>query len=231
MRRVTTARRTSATRIIFWDCPGTADARSAAVSSLDARGLSPREVGSWFWDRGLCPRSCFPPLPRKGDSGSWRVRYGQVDMISGVVYADGACTRFWFWPEAARAGWGFARLEKGRIDVLTYGALPGPVQTSPRSELYAFLQVLQITVLPLTVYSDYKGLIKGLALGPLWCCHPRRPNIDLWELIWKKVRDLGGLGETLVVRHARAHQRGNDMHVKGNRWADVTATLGRDLHS
>eukprot|EP00959_Pyramimonas_sp_CCMP1952_P376702 7889817-Pyramimonas_sp.AAC.1 len=31
---------------ILWDCPGTADARSAAVFSLGARGLPPREVGS-----------------------------------------------------------------------------------------------------------------------------------------------------------------------------------------
>eukprot|EP00959_Pyramimonas_sp_CCMP1952_P225343 4712695-Pyramimonas_sp.AAC.1 len=61
-------------------------------------------------------------------------------MISGVVYTDGACKRFWYWPEAARAEWGFARLENGGIDVLTYGALPGPAQIPPRSELHAFLQ-------------------------------------------------------------------------------------------
>eukprot|EP00959_Pyramimonas_sp_CCMP1952_P368746 7723983-Pyramimonas_sp.AAC.1 len=61
-------------------------------------------------------------------------------MLSGVVYTDGARKRFWYWPEAARAGWGFTRFENGRIDVLTCGALPGPAQTSPISELYAFLQ-------------------------------------------------------------------------------------------
>eukprot|EP00959_Pyramimonas_sp_CCMP1952_P374807 7849397-Pyramimonas_sp.AAC.1 len=61
-------------------------------------------------------------------------------MITGDVCADEACERFWSWPEAARAGWGFSRLENARVDVLAHEALPGPVRSTPRAEMYAFLQ-------------------------------------------------------------------------------------------
>eukprot|EP00959_Pyramimonas_sp_CCMP1952_P157472 3293277-Pyramimonas_sp.AAC.1 len=118
-------------------------------------------------------------------------------MASGVIFTDGACNKFWYWPEASRAGWGFAKLVDDKLDLLVYGALPGPVQSSPRSELHAFLQVLQIAVLPILVYSDYKGLIEGLTWGPHWCRHPSRPNVDLWDLIWTKIDDLGGLSDSL----------------------------------
>eukprot|EP00959_Pyramimonas_sp_CCMP1952_P232020 4848953-Pyramimonas_sp.AAC.1 len=72
------------------------------------------------------------------------------------------------------------------------------------------LSWMMIAVLPTLVYSDFKGLIEGLTWGPDWCRHPPRPNVDLWDLIWTKIDDLGGLSDSLEVRHARGHQRGMD---------------------
>eukprot|EP00959_Pyramimonas_sp_CCMP1952_P433095 9069117-Pyramimonas_sp.AAC.1 len=79
------------THHILWDCTGSSDERIRHLSDLDDKGLPPKVVGSWFWDRGLCPRSCFPPVPPKDNSGRWIVNYGTADMASGVVFTDGAC--------------------------------------------------------------------------------------------------------------------------------------------
>eukprot|EP00959_Pyramimonas_sp_CCMP1952_P088590 1853397-Pyramimonas_sp.AAC.1 len=99
----------------------------------------------------------------------------------------------WYWPEATRAGWGFCRLSEppAGVDILVYGALPGPMQSSPRAELYASLQVLQVCLPPVCVHADFKGLVDGLALGARWCCAPRRLNVDSWERRWTKISDLG----------------------------------------
>eukprot|EP00959_Pyramimonas_sp_CCMP1952_P230842 4825644-Pyramimonas_sp.AAC.1 len=63
-------------------------------------------------------------------------------MVTGKTSMDGACQKAWFWQEATRAGWGLAKLQDGPggIEVLVYGALPGPSQSSPRAEIYALLQ-------------------------------------------------------------------------------------------
>ena len=150
--------------------------------------------------------------------------------LTGEVYTDGACRKFWFWPEAARAGWVFCQLRERISDTLVYGALPGPVQFSPRSERFAFLQVLHVALPPLHVHTDYNELVKGLARGPEWWCAPRRPNMNLWTSIWSKVEDFGRLGEHFQVRHVRGHQRGQDNDFRGNRLADLGALAFIPLH-
>eukprot|EP00959_Pyramimonas_sp_CCMP1952_P158772 3320947-Pyramimonas_sp.AAC.1 len=83
----------------------------------------------------------------------------------------------WFWLEASRAGWGFCQLRvpMGRgVDSLVFGALPGPTQSSPRAELYAFLQALQVCIPPICVHADFRDLADGLALGVRWRCAQRR---------------------------------------------------------
>eukprot|EP00959_Pyramimonas_sp_CCMP1952_P125535 2624797-Pyramimonas_sp.AAC.1 len=77
------------------------------MRSVDCRGLPPRSPGSWFWTRGMAPRSCFPPVPPRDDSGRWHIQYGSLDNVTGDIYTDGACRKAWYWPEATRAGWGF----------------------------------------------------------------------------------------------------------------------------
>ena len=183
-----------------------------------------------MWDRALVGRSWFPPLPPRDTSSRWHIQYGDPQGITGMIFTDGACRRVWYWPESARAGWGFAQLAEHGVATLVYGALPGPMQTSPRAEMFAFFQALQVCVLPVTVCTDFKGLIDGLALGPKWCLAPRRNNLDLWEAIWGKISDLGGLHDTLRVQHVKGHQRGPETFARGNRWADLAATKGRDLH-
>eukprot|EP00959_Pyramimonas_sp_CCMP1952_P305440 6391710-Pyramimonas_sp.AAC.1 len=86
-------------------------------------------------------------------------------MATGKIFTDGACQKAWFWPEATRADWGFAKLQDGPggIELLVYGALPGPSQSSPRAELYVFLQVLSALLLhvglagPIQIYGPPSG--------------------------------------------------------------------------
>ena len=40
----------------------------------------------------------------------------------------------------------------------TFGALPGPIQTSPRAELWAAIQALRYAILPLRLHTDHKPL-------------------------------------------------------------------------
>eukprot|EP00959_Pyramimonas_sp_CCMP1952_P395006 8275952-Pyramimonas_sp.AAC.1 len=74
--------------------------------------------------------------------------HGDGQMITGHVFSDGARHKYHYWPEASRAGWGFAHIEDHRILLYVYGALPGPIQTSPMAELYAVVQILRSAMLP-----------------------------------------------------------------------------------
>eukprot|EP00959_Pyramimonas_sp_CCMP1952_P042592 890386-Pyramimonas_sp.AAC.1 len=117
------------------------------------------------------------------------------------------------------------------IDLVVYGPLPGPIQTSPRAELFAVVQILRIAILPLRILTDYLDLPQGLERGPAWGCHPRRPNADLWCEIWRRIADLGGLSDDLQIVHVPGHQKGQGYEARGNRWADFAACQGRDMHA
>eukprot|EP00959_Pyramimonas_sp_CCMP1952_P408897 8569218-Pyramimonas_sp.AAC.1 len=142
--------------------------------------------------------------------------YGDCQVITGHVFSDGACRKYHYWPEASRAGWGFVQVGDHRILVCAYGALPGPVQTSPRAELYAVVQILRVAMLPTTIYTDYLDLPEGLSRGPSWGCSPRRPNSDLWCEIWRRIEDLGGLSSERQVFHVPGHQKGMSFEARGN---------------
>eukprot|EP00959_Pyramimonas_sp_CCMP1952_P422673 8854197-Pyramimonas_sp.AAC.1 len=58
--------------------------------------------------------------------------------------------------------------------------------------MYAILQALSACLPPVTIVTDYKGVIDGLDKGRAWCTAPRRTNVDLWENLGDKADDLGG---------------------------------------
>eukprot|EP00959_Pyramimonas_sp_CCMP1952_P164353 3435760-Pyramimonas_sp.AAC.1 len=91
--------------------------------------------------------------PPRDDSEVWRV----LRHVS-----DGACRTYSYWPEAARAGWGFAQIRNKSIDLVVFGPLPGPIQASPRAELFAVVQILRVAIPPLRILTDYLDLPQGL---------------------------------------------------------------------
>ena len=146
-------------------------------------------------------------------------------MVTGLIYADGSCLKHWSRPQAARAGWGFVILENFWAVGGYYGAVPGPVQSSPRAELWAVIQVLLVAVPPFCIHTDHLEVILGLARGRAWAHCPRRSNRDLWVQLWAKLDDHGGLSSDVRIVHVRGHQSGNDQHRHGNDWADALARL------
>ena len=58
-------------------------------------------------------------------------------------------------------------------------------QASKRTELTAFLCLLNGVIGPLTVHVDNKGIIDGLRRGERECTKPRVEDADLWMKIWE----------------------------------------------
>eukprot|EP00959_Pyramimonas_sp_CCMP1952_P169000 3530437-Pyramimonas_sp.AAC.1 len=67
---------------------------------------------------------------------------GPLD-VTGTVFTDGSGRILPFWPESARAGWGFAVMAGASLRGQAFGPLPGHEQSVPRAELFAILKVLQ----------------------------------------------------------------------------------------
>eukprot|EP00959_Pyramimonas_sp_CCMP1952_P370366 7756671-Pyramimonas_sp.AAC.1 len=83
---------------------------------------------------------------------------------------------------SSRDGWGFVQ-HTASIELMVYGALPGPIRSSPRAGLYALLKFLEVCTTPVHVYTDYMGILDGSSWGPGYTRGPRRPNADLWSAI------------------------------------------------
>eukprot|EP00959_Pyramimonas_sp_CCMP1952_P076936 1607980-Pyramimonas_sp.AAC.1 len=94
------------------------------------------------------------------------VKFGE--LYTEMQCCDGRCV----------FGWGLSKIRPNMIDLVVYGPLPGPIQTSSPVELFAVVQILRVAVLPLRVITDYLDLPQGLDRGPAWGCHPRRPDAD-----------------------------------------------------
>ena len=136
-----------------------------------------------------------------------------------------------------RAGWAAAQVHEGKFVAGMYGTLPGDEQSVPRAELYALRAVLGLVLPPATIWMDHENHVRAIRKGKAWCTSPVRLHADLWKVIWEKFEDIGGLGESLVVKYTPAHTKevqGEPLITRhnriGNSWADKLAKCGRDLH-
>ena len=136
------------------------------------------------------------------------------------------------------------RTQRG-IERACWGPLPVslPVQRRiKRAGLWAFLQVLREAMPPLTFYTDHLGILQGLAKGKKWCCSGRRPQADVWRLIWCRLEDLeydfDNENASIKVQKVKAHvaRKARDAmsaselsRVQGNEQADSYAREGADL--
>ena len=111
-----------------------------------------------------------------------------------------------------------------------YGPLAGPIQSTPRAELFAVCEALRLAVQPCKIHTDHYNILVGLANGKAWCIAPRRPNADLWKLLWFRLEDQGGLSENLQIRWCPGHSDDDLQEAAGNRWADALAKWGAAAH-
>eukprot|EP00959_Pyramimonas_sp_CCMP1952_P066983 1398776-Pyramimonas_sp.AAC.1 len=75
----------------------------------------------------------------RGDSCGWHIQYGNPQGMTGATYTDGACSKMWYWPDAAKAGWGFCQLRE-------------PMRRG------AEMLVPLVCLPPVVVHADDKGL-------------------------------------------------------------------------
>ena len=121
--------------------------------------------------------------------------------------------------------------------------------------MWAVKAALQNALLPMDVYTDHIGIVRGLRRGKDWCVSAGRAHADVWKEVWRLVEDHGCkaavsckdgespdrlvyLDMSLRVLHQAAHvtrQREAAMcaadraRVQGNRLADEFAKLGAEL--
>ena len=133
-----------------------------------------------------------------------------------------------------RCGFGIARLQRDMMfDYGFYAALPGVMQTVPRSELFAVLVAIRLCAVgtflhivtdSLTTHDLFKAGVDGHA----W---RHSANADLWALVWAQVSH-----KSVTLHWVKAHvvediylweaYRPPLFHVVGNSCADVLADLG-----
>ena len=116
-------------------------------------------------------------------------------------------------------------------------SLPGPIQTTPRAELWAILIAIEMGESPQTIISDHANHVNALlkmAKGNYEVLKPMTPNVDIWRHIKAAIKNRGGLNiegpSKLWVEwqpaHTRANTRENDEQRnrrRGNDRADAVA--------
>ena len=71
-----------------------------------------------FWSHALLPLAALPVPPPISRDQSWKYYRGnRTTTITGDIYTDGSLRRCWYWPIAARAGWGFVVTHLGALTV------------------------------------------------------------------------------------------------------------------
>ena len=155
--------------------------------------------------------------------------------FSGDVYSDGSvvggCR-----PGYERGGWAAVKTnDQGKVIFGIYGTCPDWYPSSLRAELWGLLMVLRHAAPPVTIWIDNASVVDGYRKGKSWCISSSRPAADLWDLIWRKVEDLGQ-GDILVEKvkgHASSVDIENGtsslLHMAGNDHADYFAKKGSAL--
>ena len=220
-----------------WKCPALEVSRS---QNVDENALE-MAAGSWpgkcFWDHGLYPMSEFPYVPPVREEQRRRLRGETLDFFTGNIFLDGSGHNSPHCESLNRAGWSAVCMDGIRVSGAMYGTVPGEDQDVPRAELYALRAVLPTVVKPAHIWMDHENHIKAIAKGRAWCTSAKRPNADLWRIVWWNIAELGGVDEGLRFSYTPAHtvaRPGEPADVRerriGNSWADAMAKRGRDLH-
>ena len=167
----------------FWSCPCNSEVPDRIVSQTDCyrECAEGEEHLACLWTRGLMPLPIStghlpPPVDR---SWNWGRLVDQERVHGGTWGIDGSGgehAKDW---RLRRCGWSIVRRgADGGFDSLAFGTLPTLKQSSPRAELYAFLQLLRRSYGDVTVYSDCAIVTKGFR-KPLSALS-KSSMLDLW---------------------------------------------------
>ena len=76
--------------------------------------------------------------------------------------------------------------------------------TSGDGELFAFEVLMERAVPPLVLFTDYKGIVDGLAMGRAWCTAGDKTQADRWKRIWDRLEKWPR--NSLLAKHFNSHQ-------------------------
>ena len=172
---------------------------------------------------------------------------GEDPLFSGDVCIDGSRLGTTLAPQA---GWAAAQITApGAQEVVAEKAAWGPTplrlpvdaRSIKRSEMYALVFVLLHAFLPVTIWTDHKAIVDGLARGRAWCTAARRHHADIWCQVWRLLDELGIAEGTAdlrnLVRHVKAHRSLRAIQLlgdeeqrvaMGNRLVDAMAKRGAE---
>jgi hypothetical protein len=231
----------------YWTCPGLAALSQPEVAStqrLIATAVAESEALPCLWLRGIAP--AVEQDPRFAPEEELDIRpHGAVPARpwpGGKYWTDGSGGDHGSIPALSRCGCGIATMtvqaEGDRQAVArswaVHFALPGSMQSVPRSELHAILVVLQSVEiwLPVDIASDSLVNVALYRKGPRFTKNAANP--DLWLQVWEAVRLR--TAET-TVRWIRSHTGPkeiaageiSELDSKGNEWADRMADRAAEL--
>ena len=164
---------------------------------------------------------------------------GTGDWIPGIYFTDGSGGKKGSDPRLRRCGWGVVRLnldDPGNPSLAcgAFGPLPGPLQTVPRSEIFAAIQVLDLVHGAVIIYSDCEYFVsRAGALGQRARMRAGK-NGDLWARWWDLVDERDG---AVIVRKVKAHSEHRALVsgaialelYMGNAYADYMAGKGAEM--
>ena len=245
-----------------WTCPShthSEDERIKKSQGLKQRAVRGIEQFPSFWIRGLIPASWVPVDPSPQTTpvhamGEVPANGIAIEPMPGQwleVFGDASGGRYARQRRFRRVGTAMVVLHArtGGMAVETHAqaiatdsgtklraawlqALPGPRQTTPRGELWAFLNALRYTRGPLRYGADYLGSVHGFEARR----HIKgsRTHTDLCREIGELVRDRGAPVE---VFHIESHLDATDVvagraslrAVIGNTLADEFARISADI--
>ena len=238
--------RTETLRHRFWECPRNADldSHTRKISDSLVRLAERDKETDIFFCRGLPPNKWFDtdPVPEEmpehqlGDLRSW--------LAGGLFFSDGSGGENSSDPRIRRAGWGVVQMADlhppGVLKIALWGPLPGPRQTVPRAELFAFTRFIE-KIAELKVEADTELWVDCKYLTTTWGKGPAgfKPaacNADLWERVWQAYSQLRC--RMAINRVWRSHVEDlhialgliSPEHVVGNSYADEAARRGAKEH-
>ena len=231
----------------FWTCPGLRSLGQPEIASTQrmiAAAVAESEEMPCLWLRGIAPH--VEQDPRFAPTDELELQpHGEVPnrpWPGGKYWTDGSGGEHGSIPILRRCGCGIAtmtvRQEGDRLIIsrswAVYFALPGSIQTVPRSELQAILVVLQnVEVwLPVDIASDSLVNVALFLKGPRFTRNAANP--DLWQQVWEAVRLRTA---DTIVRWIRSHTGPKEISAgeiseldsKGNEWADRMADRAAEL--
>ena len=234
---------------LLWTCPANQyldDSRVVSTQDLVQSAVDGAELWPCLWLRGLLPSRLVPVnTPHVDDELLWFVgRYPPGGWSSGVYFTDGSGGPYSSYPSIRRCGVGICVIDMNAdfhnpdADPLIWGAylaLPGPLQTVPRSELYAVMVIVERASVGLfEVRSDAKIIVDLYARGRAACLSAE--HSDLWRRIWS-ILDRGVVILRLVWVKGHSDEFAiaeqymvEPVNVFGNTYADALADRAAEEH-